>query len=177
LFDVLHSKRYLTKIFAGTFKEQSDNLCGKNLEICYGSFIGPIKKTGLDSLYFVSPFEVGFINITDFDYEIPEDNANFGHMFGLFPFNKLSKKSSVTVQNTKVLKNLGRKFDYIKLFSYLNNTPITRDGFIVKYKDGDTCLTNPTKLYESYIFFICDKTKDVRAPRLIAIDDGKQFLI
>jgi hypothetical protein len=161
-------------------KEQIDNLCNKDLEICYGSFMGPIKKAESDGLFFISPFDSDSINITDFTYVRPDDANSLGYVFGLFPTNRINKNTqTLTVENTKVLESLGRKISIVKQFFYQNNSDICRDGFYIKYKEGSTCKANPSiknikigKNYQTYIFFVCDKSRDIRAPRLLYILEG-----
>lgn len=147
LLDTLHNRKYLLKINTVSVKEQIDNLCNKDIEICYGSFMGPIKKSNTEGLFFISPFDSYSINITDFTYIRADENNSLGYVYGLFPTNRINKNSqTLTVENTKVLENLGRKISNIKLFFYMNNTDISRDGFFIKYKEGNICRSNPSKI-------------------------------
>ena len=137
----------MLRIYSGSVKDQFNNLCNNHLEICYKSFLGPIKKGVDSSLFFMSPFISEIINITDFSY-ISDNNSPNGYIFALFSKDVINKNSQIfKVENTKVIKNLGKKIAYIKMFPYTNDSIISRDGFVIKYNDGDICLKNPSNYF------------------------------
>jgi hypothetical protein len=164
-------------------KSEVQGLCESEQGLCYNDkFIGPIKEMNINSsdnfttLYFVSLFEPDVINVTDFTYEQSLNDFTKGNLFGLFMKDSLEvsrdEKSllggyKVGNRSVKVLKNIGRKIQKVRIFdkSIFNNHTL-RDGIMIKYESGDFCLNDRSKKYQSYLFLKCEKNFQSNAPVL-----------
>jgi hypothetical protein len=77
-------------------------------------------------------------------------NSKFGHIF---------------LNSNGNLYNFGSRIKYVKMFDKIDHS-----GFVIKYSDGDFCNLENSTRYETYLFLNCDKSNNLKAPRLIGFE-------
>jgi hypothetical protein len=180
----LHNKKVALKFDMSDFNKKLDTECSNHNEICYNSFLGPIKGHQKGDLFFMSYGQRNLINVTDFSYNVTDSFMPDGHVFALF--NQQSHKDEKHFENTKILKNIGNQISRVQLIYSLDqmdvkalnivelNTIFSNSGIMIEYSNGEYC-RDSTK-YKSYLFMYCDKNSSNHSPRLAKIsEDGCTF--
>lgn len=180
----LHNKKVALNFDMSDFNKKIDTECSDHNEICYNSFLGPIKGHTKGDLFFMSYGQRNLINVTDFSYNVTDSFIPDGHVFALF--NQKSHKDEKHFENTKILKNIGNQISRVQLIYALDqmdikalnivelNSIFSNSGIMIEYSNGEYC-RDSTK-YKSYLFMYCDKNSSNHSPRLAKVsDDGCTF--
>lgn len=173
VLDVLQNSKYGLRFITAGLKNSNELLCDSNSnEICYNNhkFIGPIHDIVKNDIFFMSFDKSDKISVDDFSYVRNKSFNEFGYIFGLFEHHNKThlQRDLILNENFKIIKNLGSKISKIILSSGSPAIENTYPGFLIKYSDGDQCLSNPEISYTSYIFVICNKNANYNTPKLIS---------
>jgi hypothetical protein len=163
LDDIVHNKEYGLRYNIMDLKENVERHCTNDNELCDGKFFGPIKDVSTNNIYYISFATREKINLSDFFYTTDKDYIDNGHVFML--------KNGVT-NSSKVLQNMGRSIESVKLIPYVNDNPyFKKPGILISYTEGELCDAHEGKHYRSYIFIYCTKLPHSDSPKLYKQDD------
>ena len=74
------------------------------------------------------------------------------------------------VQNVKIKKNIAAQINKIQLVPKTIDSN-KRLGIVIDYTEGDTCLSDPSKRYKTYLYLKCNKF-EISTPRLVKVKDN-----
>lgn len=103
----------------------------------------------LNITLYLSPKHSSKLRIKESSDENTIKSKGIGHVFAFF-----SKNST--------LLNLGKNIEHVKFFDANN-----KSGLLIKYYNGDKCLTDPNLYYQTYLFMKCEKDNYSNIPELL----------
>ena len=177
LYGVIHIKNVFLKYDIFDLSSSVQHECKDHNEICYNTFIGPIRDNIYKDMFFISFNKSDLIKISDFNYkQSPLGFNSKGHIFALFSSG--SDEDYGPTKKNKILSNIGASISDVKVFYIPNKefdklvSPSTesknifdKNGVMIKYSNGDYC--NDKKRYQSYLFVKCQNSDENYAPKLV----------
>lgn len=173
---ILHEKRAGLKFDLKDINNQLVSGCkGTENELCYNTFLGPIRDPKENNLFYLSYSQSNEIAIKDFSFNITDGYLPKGHIFSLFHLDS-SYQQNTHVDNTKMLKNIGSHIQTVEMISQPNNhlkrelesknltNIFNNTGLMIKYTDGEHC--KESERFRSYLFLYCSKSRKDHSPRL-----------
>ncbi len=165
-------------------KKYNQLLCNdQNGIFCYdnsfivttSNVINSIGNINQKDLFFISIFKQNFINIYDFQYEEDKNLYKKGQIFALFTISKPSfeinsdifSEQNITFSNIKIKKNLGQ---FIKKIYFAEKS--LSNSIIIEFEEGDSCLSDPSINYKTYINLKCNKY-EISSPILNKVLNNK----
>ena len=163
-YDVYYHSKENLKFYIKQYDEIQNILCSYK-QLCFNTLFGPINVN--NDLYFLSYHKSTQFKNSDYIYRHYEISNKYkkSFVFLLKILNNTTKEKDF-IKNEKYLISLGSEIKNIKLLKNNNNR-----GVFIHYNNGDKCIEDNTKNYETYLFLKCkndhNNKKNIKGPKFI----------
>ena len=164
-YDVYYHNKENLKFYIKQYEEIQNIICSYK-KLCYNTLFGPINDNNNDLYFFSFQKSTHFKNI-DYVYRYYENLNKYkkSYFFLLKNLDNFSNENDF-IKNKKYLISLGSEIENIKLLKNNNNR-----GVFIHYNNGDKCIEDNTKNYETYLFLKCkndhNNKKNMKGPKFI----------